>query len=220
MYISPKTKVWIAYVDLLLLMVGLFAVLMIVAWLQMSDAKKSGISMPAEYVIRMTWPDDAYDDIDLHLLLPSGRQVNFQTKDVEYATLDRDDLGLAGSDLYMVNGKPTAVFKNYEVITLRAIVPGSYAANVHVFSKRDGGVTYLGAYWPPKTVLPYPVHVSLERINPRVQMVVERDVTMTELGEQRTAFAFRIQDDGTVVDVDTSADLPFIPVKRPETGPT
>ncbi len=209
-----------AFVDLLLCMVGLFAALFIVTMLQMNPivAKRAGVDMPAEFVLKMSWPDHAFDDIDMHVLLPTGKIVNFNSHDVDFATLDRDDLGLAGSDLYTKpKGEPVAVFKNSEITTIRAIVPGTYTVNLHVFRVvRD--VMWSGETYKADPVLPYKAHVSLEKLNPRVQTIVEVDVPLTELGEQKTAFEFTVKDDGSVVDVKTDADTPFIPTRPAFSG--
>lgn len=203
-----------AFVDLLLCMVGLFAALFIVTMLQMNPvAKKAGVDMPAEFVLRMTWPDQAFDDIDMHLLLPTGKMVNFANKDVDFATLDRDDLGLAGSDLYVdPKGNSVAVFKNQEVTTIRALVPGKYVVNLHVYTVRNE-FAYNGTAYQSKAPLPYKAHVSLEKMNPRVSTIVEVDVPLSEWGEQKTAFEFTVNEAGDVIKVDTEADTPFIPTR-------
>jgi len=205
-----------AFVDLLLCMVGLFVSLTVLNMLQINPAaKKAAVDMPGEFVLRMTWPDHAFDDIDMHVLLPTGKMVNFQSKDVDFATLDRDDLGLAGGDLYhKPGGEAVAVFKNMEITTLRAIVPGKYVVNLHVY-RVSREVTYGGTQFIADPELPYKVHVELEKINPRVQTIVSTDVLMSEAGEQKTAFEFTVTEDGSVIDVKTDVDTPFIPTRPP-----
>lgn len=209
-----------AFVDLLLCMVGLFAALFIVtSLLVMPPAKKGTVDMPAEFVLKMSWPDKAFDDLDMHVMLPTGKVVNFSSKDVDFATLDRDDLGLAGSDLYVKpGGEPVVIYHNQEIITLRAIVPGRYVVNVHVY-RAVNNVAYAGAALESTSPLPYKAHVSLEKLNPRVSTIVENDVLMSEAGEQKTAFEFTVTDAGDVIDVHTDADVPFIPT-RPALGTT
>lgn len=203
-----------AFVDLLLCMVGLFVALFIVAMLQMNPATKRGtVDMPAEYVLRLTWPDKALDDIDMHLLLPNKKVVNFSTKDVDYATLDRDDLGLvASNDLYVVNGQLHTVFKNQEITTIRAIVPGTYVVNLHVYHA-SSMTMYAGEAIESAAKLPYKAHVTLERLNPHVTTLIEVDVPLSREGEQVTAFQFTVNADGSVTDVRTNVDVPFIPTR-------
>jgi len=125
--------------------------------------------------------------------------------------LDHDDLGTNGS--YQLNGQLKRVGSHLETITLRAIVPGTYVVNVHVYRINRTAPGDGGSAVESKPVLPYPVHVTLTKLNPRVDEVASVDVVMHELGEQRTAFAFTVLPNGFAT-VDYTTDIPFIPLKE------
>ena len=120
--------------------------------------------------------------------------------------LDHDDVGTNG--VYRAtDGALTRIPACIEMITLRAVVPGTYAANVHVY--QVGGDAPQA---PSDPKLPFPVKVTLTKLNPRVEEVARTEVVMSHLGEQRTAFQFVIGELGDV-SVDREADVPFIPVE-------
>src|SRR5262249_12445696 len=145
------------------------------------------------------------DDIDLHLLLPDGRRVYFRQREIEYVLLDHDDLGSNG--VYKAaDGTVKRIPEHKEVISLRAVVPGTYVANVHVYSIAAGS-----AQEPSDPKLPFPVKVTLTKLNPRVVEVAQTEVVMSRLGEQKTALQFAIDEQGAVA-VERDADVPFIPV--------
>src|SRR5438477_637506 len=96
---------------------------------------KSGVESKAEFLIKMTWPAGSFDDVDMHLLLPSGKHLHFRNKEVEYAMIDHDDLGTNG--IWWIDGKEQRVKGHEEVITLRALVPGTYVVNIHIFRVND-----------------------------------------------------------------------------------
>jgi len=92
-----------------------------------------------------------------------------------------------------------------EMITLRAIVPGTYVANVEVYRAGDS------APERAEVRLPFAAKVRLMRLNPRVQELAVVDVPVSRVGEQKTAFQFTIDPQG-YVNVDREADVPFIPL--------
>jgi len=203
---------FLAWVDMLYgQMAGfLFLFVLSVMLINPTQTSKPGISMNAEFLIKMSWPDDNFDDVDLHMRLPSGKHLHFRNREVEYALLDHDDLGTNGR--YQVNGQLKRVGSHQETITLRAIVPGNYVVNLHVYRTNHTAPGDSGSAVESKPVLPYPVHVTLTKLNPRVDELASVDVVMHELGEQRTAFAFTVLSNGFAT-VDHDTDIPFIPLK-------
>ena len=68
--------------------------------------KKSNVDIVAEYIIKITWPTDSPDDIDLWMRDPLGNFVGFKSKDVGLMSLNRDDLGTSNDTVYDPKGKP------------------------------------------------------------------------------------------------------------------
>lgn len=202
------------FIDMLLLMVALFASLYIVTLLQVNPpAKKALIDLKAEYIITLTWPNKSFDDIDLHLMLPTQQMVNFSKKEATYVTLDRDDLGIINDRFDDKTGEHI-IEKNQEIITIRAIVPGTYVVNVHAYREyKSWKVNDQMVESSPQ--LPYNAKVTLQRLNPLVAEVVTVDVLLSEVGDQKTAFSFQVNEDGSISSVNTTVDIPFIP-RRPK----
>ena len=195
----------LSFQDMLMAMIAVYAFLFLVAYALIKPADdKRGIEMKAEYMLTLEWPEGNLDDIDLHLLLPDQKMVNFRNREVQHALLDHDDLGTNG--VYEgADGKTMRIPEHKEVITLRAIVPGTYVANVHVYRVNADTAT-----WQSDPKLPLPVKVRLVKLNPRVEELAVADVVLSRLNDQKTAFQFNIADNGDVT-VDRDADVPFIP---------
>lgn len=183
---------------------GIFAFLFLVAYALIKPAdSKPGVEMKAEYVVTMTWPKGSLDDIDVHMLLPDGKQVNFKSREQGYVVLDHDDVGVNGR--YVDGNGELQLLEHKETIAVRAIVPGTYVVNVHVYSTNSstGGRA-------EEVTLPYAAHVTLTKLNPSVEDLASVDVLLAHVGEQKTAFSFDVAADG-YAHVDLTADRPFIP---------
>ena len=186
-------------------MIAVYAFLFIIAYALIKPAEaKPGVEMKAEYLLTMEWPEGNHDDIDLHLLLPDQKMVNFNNREVEHAMLDHDDMGTNGF-YKTADGELVRIPEHKEVITLRAVVPGDYVANVQVFRVNDDTEDM---HSDPK--LPFPVKVRLIKLNPRVEELAVAEVVLSRVGEQKTAFQFTIAQGGDMT-VDRQADVPFIP---------
>lgn len=198
----------LAWIDMLYSMVAICSFLFIVAYAMINpDVKKKTVDLKAEYVVTMTWPDKSADDIDLHLLMPDGGHVFFQNKDVKYITLDRDDRGMFNDVYTDGDGVAQMIYLNKEIITIRAVVPGHYVVNVHVYEPKDGA-------WGFKAEdrLPYNARVTLIKLNPSAVDVITKDVMLERSGQQVTAFSFDIEKDGSISNVVTDVSIPFIEV--------
>lgn len=193
----------LSFQDMLMAMIAVYAFLFLVAYALIRPAEaKPGVQTKAEYLVTLEWPDASLDDIDLHLLLPDQNMVNFRAREVEHAVLDHDDMGINGT-YRDASGQRVRIREHKETMTLRAIVPGTYVANLHVYHATD-------AAQDAEKRLPFPATVRLIRLNPRVQELAVVDVPLSHVGEQKTAFQFTIADSGDVT-VDRDADVPFIP---------
>lgn len=197
----------IAAIDLLLNLLMLFIVVSAVAVAQMNQPSQAkSVDLKAELVVELTWADHNFSDLDLWVLLPGGRKVGFTDQDAGIATLDRDDRGGLGDVYQQGPGQPAIIPVNKESTVIRAIVPGRYVVNVHHFD--HPGEAEIGI--PEKDPAPDPVRVRLTRLNPRLEEVASRTVTLGKVGSQASAFCFELQADGRVTNVDTTCDAPFV----------
>lgn len=190
----------VSLLDMVLIVALGFILLFLAALLQVrppTEADKA-VKLRAEFVLTMTWPDGAFDDIDLWLMLPSGEKVFFRRKEAEYVTLDRDDLG---ADFYTDgDGRRQLEPGNREMLTIRALVPGRYVASAHVFAQREVH-TDLDKQWAATAPLPYAATLEVVKLNPRLTPVLKAQVQLTERGQEAVFAAFDVDAEGNVTAV-------------------
>ena len=167
------------------------AFLFFLALLAMNPEAKSGkIESKAEFIITMGWPDSHPDDIDLYVEDPLGNIAWYHQREAGFLVLDRDDRG-AMNDSVVVNGKKISSPIRQEIVSVRGIVPGEYTVNINYYVK----------YFPNTPLVPVPVAVKVEKLNPTVE-IVYADTTMLEhVGQEKTAVRFKVAEDGRVTDV-------------------
>ena len=79
----------VAFIDLLFNTLVGFVFLFVMAFILINPiAKKSNVDIVAEYIIKITWPTDSPDDIDLWMRDPLGNFVGFKSKDVGLMSLN------------------------------------------------------------------------------------------------------------------------------------
>ena len=181
-----------------------FLLLFIAAYLQIRPpTADANAKMRAEILIAMDWPEGAFDDIDLWVMMPDGRKVNFRNREVDFVTLERDDLG-AMNDLYTdANGQRKLTPVNREVMTIRALVPGRYIVAAHVYAARTQLSDYAdGKLWTTERPLPYAATLEVLKLNPRLTEVLKAQVQLTEHGQEAVFAAFDIDADGNAVNVE------------------
>jgi len=163
------------------------AFLFFIALVRMNpEAKEGKVESKAEFIITMTWPDDHPDDIDLYVEDPLGNIVWYHVREGGFMILDRDDRGSANNTITVDGRKITSPFRQ-ETISIRGIVPGEYTVNVHYFLATRGG--------------PVPVVVKVEKINPTVEVVSHDNLTLSRMGEEKTAVRVKLAAAGNVIDV-------------------
>lgn len=192
----------------------MFLFLMALLLVQPPTKKLDGIQMKAEYIITLSWPNGSMDDVDLWLKVPDGRYVFFRNRDINIAMLDRDDLGGISNIYVNSKGEKKLIDYHQEIITIRAIVPGTYVVNTHVYrvNKSFAGVD-------SATNLPYPITITLTKVNPRVVEVASRTITMTRWNEEQTAFSFEVLEDGEIGTIDQNTQYEYINRVVAETAP-
>lgn len=203
---SPRYDNGVAFLDMLFNYLLAFAMLFLLAYLMMRPPTKTDATIKprAEILLAMNWPDGALDDIDMWVMLPDGRKVNFRNKDVDYITLERDDLG-AISDFYTDgNGERKLTPINREVMTLRAIVPGRYVVSAHVYTTHSQITDAMadGKTWPANPPLPYPVTLEVIKLNPRFTEVAKSTVHLTERGQEAVFVVFDLDAEGNVTQLE------------------
>lgn len=200
----------VAFIDLLFNTLVGFVFLFILAFVLINPvAKKSDVEIVAEFIIKITWPTDSVDDIDLWMRDPLGNYAGFKSKDVGLMSLNRDDLGTSNDTVYDPDGKRIVVFRNEELITIRGIVPGEYIVNVHWYGDKPP-ITELGQKDYPIV----PVETQIEKINP-YNVVYAKIVNLTIKGQEITVIRFTVDEKGNVVEF---SDLPYSIVQKVKSG--
>lgn len=197
----------LSFVDMLFNMTVAFSFLFIIAFMLINPpVKTDAISKPkAELILTMTWPDEAFDDIDLWLLTPTGQKVWFSNKDPGLATLDRDDRGSYG-DTYALDpltpGSKTGLIKaNKEIITIRANQPGRYVVAAHAY-----GVRNVEGDLKATVELPYEAELEVLKVNPRVGIIAKAKVLLEKRDQQRAFIAFELDSEGNVSNIEYNPD--------------
>ena len=188
----------VAFIELLFNTLVGFVFLFVMAFILINPiAKKSNVEIVAEYIIKITWPTDSPDDIDLWMRDPLGNYVGFKSKDVGLMSLNRDDLGTSNDTVYDPKGKPIKVFRNEEMVTIRGIVPGEYIVNVHYYNKNTAVEKNSKQNYYPMTI-----QVQIEKINP-YNVVFAKEVFLERRGHEITVTRFTVNEDGSVTDFNT-----------------
>ncbi len=188
----------VAFIDLLFNTLVGFVFLFVMAFILINPiAKKSDVEVVAEFIVKIQWPTDSPDDIDLWMRDPLGNYVGFKSKDVGLMSLNRDDLGTSNDTVYDPKGKPITVFRNEEMVTIRGILPGEYIVNVHFYNEKIASSKN-----GEKNYNPMPVQVQIEKINP-YNVVFAKEVFLARKGQEITVVRFTVNEDGSVSNFNT-----------------
>jgi hypothetical protein len=179
-------------VDFLLGLVVVFVVLyqlsLVLANEDTAKAKQQHLQNSSLYLIKMSWPGDSEDDVDLYVRDPASHLVFFKTKQTGLLSLDRDDTGRGSNTVTLPDGRTVVSAWNEERVTIRGIIEGEYIVNVHMYRK--------GSNSPTK------VEVTLYKTDANEDILVhQKVVTLSAEREEETAFRFTLTKDGNVVDI-------------------
>jgi hypothetical protein len=170
------------FIDLLFNALLGFTFLFLIAVMFINPQGRQGrVNLKAEYIISVTWPEYLADDIDLWVQDPIGETVSYLRKDAGWLHLDRDDRGEI-NDTILVNGEELLYPINQEVVTIRGIIPGEYIVNLYY---------YTAAHTAPVEAL-----VKVEKVNPTLQTVYVRRITLNHQDEEQTVVRFSLDRDG------------------------
>ena len=186
-----------AFTDLLFNALLGFVFMFAVAVIFMTPIAKTGmIDTKAEYIITVTWPDGNPSDVDTWTEDPGGNVIWYAAKESGLMHLDRDDTGTT-RDAITVNGATVYTPLNQEIVSIRGIVPGEWTVNVQMYAYDPGDLPPSGA----DGIVPIPVTVKVEKINPTVRVVFYDTIELRGQGDEVTAVRFTIQPDGDVTDI-------------------
>ena len=179
----------LAFNDLLFNVLVGFVMLFVIAFLLIIPiTKKSDIPNKAEFLIVLTWPSTAADDVDLWVQRDSSKPVGFSNRELTPLHLDRDDLGRT-NDKVIINGVEKVIQTNRETITIRGIVPGDYFVGVHYYSRTT-------------TLEPFPYTVTVMKVNPYRELYSISGELNTKREKQRLP-AFTVDKLGNVEEIFT-----------------
>mgnify|MGYP002631495791 CR=1 FL=1 len=187
---SRQTRTNDAFTDLLFNTLLGFAFMFLIAFILIAEPDKQGnVTVKAEFLITVAWPDGHPDDIDVLVEDPNGEILWFDNKDTGTMHLDRDDRG-AVQDQMIINGELVTNPINQESITVRAWIPGEYVVNI---------LHYKANYSEPVAV-----SVKVEKLNPVVTLVYYGVHQLSRAGMEVTASRFVLDSNG---DVAATSDL-------------
>jgi hypothetical protein len=191
----------LAFLDMLFNMLMAFSFLFLVAFLLIkphTEQADKTVKLKAEYVLTLTWPAEALDDVDLWLMTPDGEKIMYSQKEGSFVTLDRDDRG-AYKDVSVVDGQIVWVKDNREMMTIRAIVPGRYVVAAFMYTTSNGYVVPGTQTMVESTrQIPYEATIEMLRLNPTLSVVATGSVQFTRNRQEKVFFAFTVAPDGTV----------------------
>jgi hypothetical protein len=203
-----------SFVDLLFNVLVGFVALFFIALMMINPVvvKKNNIEMKAEFIIKVTWPEKAKDDVDTYLEDPVGNLLFFNSRDVGLMHLDRDDLGRINDSVILPNGDKIVLNENREIATIRGIVKGEYVLNVHMFSRND---VYAAATQDEngneieneedktfKSFEPLEVTIEILKLNP-YEIISVKKVILVDDGDEVTVLRFTLDENGKVVDMNS-----------------
>jgi hypothetical protein len=164
--------------DLILLaLLGMTAcVVLMLAWIAEGKKATSEVTSPGAVMVEAVWPEGNPSDVDLWVQAPGDTPVGYSNKGGVVFNLLRDDLGDFADIL------PS----NYEHAYARAIVPGEYTVNLHVYRAKGS--------------MPFEATVQVSIRHPQyTTKLLQTKVTLRREGEERTAFRFKLTEDGALV---------------------
>jgi hypothetical protein len=179
----------IATVDVCINLVLVFAVLLRLSIVMINaEQQKNQLQNHGAFLVKINWPGESNDDVDLYVADPLNQIVYFRQKQIGLMSLDRDDTGHQQNMVTLPDGRVVQSQFNEEQVNIRGIVEGEYVVNVHMYRKSDSR--------------PTKVEVVLFKSNGGDNMEVHKQVvTLSAERQEETAFRFTLTKDGGVVDV-------------------
>ena len=188
-----------SFVDLLFNVFLGFVALFFIALMMINPvSNKKSIEMKAEFIIKVTWPENAKDDVDSYLEDPAGNILFYNARDVGLMHLDRDDLGHLNDSVVLANGDKVILKENREIVTIRGIIPGEYVFNVHLFSRNNKSAGE--EYEPEEGMGLVDVTVEVLKLNP-YKIISINKLVLEDSGDELTVLRFTLDKEGKVIDM-------------------
>lgn len=188
----------IAFLDILMNALVAFIALFILTVIRIKPSESEpAVKTDGKYIVVVTWNDASEDDVDTYVMDPRGNIAYFRNREAGLMHLERDDLGKRNDAIFGGRGEKIEVEKNEERVVLRGIVPGEYAVNVHMYSKKDRTDTR--------------VKIALLKLDKADSPIVEKERVLKYSGDEKTAFRFVLKSDGGVTGI---SELPRSIVNR------
>ncbi len=164
---------------LLLALIGFIAiVVMLLPHITPTKEDAEDARAPGNVIVEMHWPTDMKVDVDLWVKAPGELPVGFWNQSGKTFNLLRDDLG----------GEGDATEENYEMTYSRGIPPGEYVVNAHMYGAIPNAVS-----------VPVTVVVSVKKQYDQAHQILKSDIVMERHNEEKTAFRFRLTEEGDLV---------------------
>ena len=141
------------------------------------------------YEVILTWDGESNDDLDIYVQAASGHVVSFNNREGgqgSLISLDHDALGKSRNNSLSNDQEGTVIKFNEEIVSFRGITDGENIVTVHVYSKRDDK--------PTKGT------IKLIQIKPYKEVVV-KERTFTTVGDEVTAFRFKTDKQGNILEI-------------------
>ena len=141
------------------------------------------------YEIILTWDGNSEDDLDIYVQAASGHVVSFNNREGgegSLISLNHDALGKSRNNSLSTDAEGKVVGFNEEVVAFRGAVKGENIVNVHVYSKKDEK--------------PIEATILLIKVKPYKEIVTKKKI-FSATGEEKTAFRFRTDKNGEVIEI-------------------
>lgn len=184
-----RSSIWIGLADLLLCVLSV-----VIVAVAPKEPAQSGVPEKAEYLMSAEWNVDLDADVDIWLIPPTKKPVFYGSRDVGCARLDSDNRGFIDDVVTIADGTKVKVDSDKETISLRCVEPGRYDIGVNLYAFRQDGAARAGAL-PGQGVK---VRVEIVQVNPKVQVVFARDVTLDRVGQTINVESFDLSGQGRI----------------------
>src|SRR5271166_3198049 len=184
-----RSSIWIGLADLLLCVLSV-----VIVAVAPKAAAQSGVPEKAEYLLSAEWSVDIDADVDIWLIPPTRKPVFYGSRDVGCAKLDSDYRGFIDEWIMLAEGSKVKVEAAKEIIALRCIEPGRYDLGVNLYALREDGMVKVGALAGHGVK----VHVEIVAVNPKVQVVFAKDVTLDRVGQTINVESFDLSHQGGI----------------------